>query len=716
MPGPDSARMDALTEAIVRLLKRVEQIEHRLARLDPQPPAGDFSQPSQAQPLQAAPPSAEPPVVPVMPPPLPVAERIEVSRPEPLTSPAAPAFARSGEPAADADHPRLEPRVGLTWINRTGVITLIIGVAFFFKYAIDNQWIGETGRVALGVLAGLAAVAAGDVLWRRGQKIFAQGICGLGVGILYLSFYATFGFYHLLPQAAAFILMAMVTALAGALALRYGAVAIAALGMLGGYSTPVLLSTGQDAPWTLFSYIFLIDLGAIAIARPRRWRALDLLAFLATTILYMAWFTTWFHPEKHVVATAAALAFYALFAFAGTSGTFYAVQVFAGVALAAIWQDATPYLVLSLLVGAAGLVIADQARRPVAATFSFVTFWGAYGLWRSSNGKPEETLPIFMLLTVAFAMYLAWAPVQLLVRRAAVRTQHLAVMALNGAAYFAYTYLLLESRYKAWLGLLAAAVAAVHLLLGMEFWKRQPAAGRDTRPALLALGIALSFLTLAVPIQFTGFSITISWALEAAALVWIGRRTGESRLLVAALAVYLFVFFRLYIFDAWGPAAGRTLLVNSRMLTFAVSAVSFWLGAWWLRTMRSAAAASYVMGHGIMLSICLLEFGDWAARAVSVENHASLLAIGISILMALYAVLLVAIGVGYRSALDRILGLGLIGMVVLKLYLYDVWEASRLFRTAAFVGLGVLLLLTSYLYSRFRPAIETWWKDEEAPK
>jgi uncharacterized membrane protein len=718
--------MDALTEAIVRLLKRVERIEDRLARLEPQQPAG----------ASAAPPEAAPPFVPVIPPPLPAAEPLPASgaagseaRPrESMRGPATPAFERGAQPPGEAaDHPRLETRMGLTWINRIGVITLIIGVAFFFKYAIDNQWIGETGRVALGVLAGLAAVAAGDVLWRRGQRVFAQGLCGLGVGILYLSFYASFGFYHLLPQAAAFVLMAMVTALAGALALRYGAMAIAALGMLGGYATPVLLSTGQDAPWTFFSYIFLIDVGAVAIARPHRWRLLDLMAFLATAILYMAWFGEWFKPEKHVVATVAALAFYALFALVEWSGIFYAVQVFAGIALAAIWQDATPYLSLSLLVGAAGLVISDQtygsdqARAPMAAAFSFATFWGAYGIWRSSNGKPEETLTIFLFLSLAFAMYLVWAPFQVLVRRTMIQTQHLTVMAVNGAAYFAYSYLLLESRYKAWLGLLAAAVAGVHLLLGMEFWKQQSRkpqsmSGRDTRPVLLALGIALGFLTLAVPIQFTGFSITVSWALEAAALVWIGLRTRESRLLFAAVAVYLFVFLRLYLLDAWMPAAGRTPVINSRVLTFVVSAVSFWLGAWWLRTRRPAAAASYVTGHFIMLSICLLEFSDWAGTAVSVENRASLLAIGVSILMALYAVLLIGIGVGYRSALDRVLGLGLIALVVLKLYLYDVWEASRLFRMAAFVTLGVLLLLTSYLYSRFRPALENWWKDEEAPK
>src|SRR5258708_5187729 len=122
---------------------------------------------------------------PVSPPPLPVASQIS---PTLLPTPEPPIA-----PPASAGAPRFETRMGLTWINRIGVLTLVIGVAFFFKYAIDNQWIGETGRVVLGILAGLATLAAADFVWRRDQKVFAQGVCGLGVSILYLSFYATFG-------------------------------------------------------------------------------------------------------------------------------------------------------------------------------------------------------------------------------------------------------------------------------------------------------------------------------------------------------------------------------------------------------------------------------------------------------------------------------------------------------------------------------------------
>jgi uncharacterized membrane protein len=688
MPGPDSERMDALTEALVRLLKRVDQLEDRLARIEGPGPAVATAEPPPFVPVAA------PPLPPPLPPPIQEPLRQPLPQPPPKQ--------------------QLETRMGLTWINRIGAVTLIIGVAFFFKYAVDNQWIGEAGRVVLGVLAGLAALAAGDVLWRRGQKIFAQGICGLGVSILYLSFYATFGLYHLLPQAAAFALMVMVTAMTGALALRYDAMAIAALGMLGGYATPLLLSTGQDAPWTFFSYTLLIDVGAVALAHPRRWRPLDLIAFVATVILYLAWFGEWFRPEKEIVATAAALAFYALFAFVEWSWIFYAAEVLAGLTLAFVWRDVTPYLVLSLAVGAAGLAIGAVKRKPLAAWFSFATFWGAYAFRNATHGGPEETATVFFVLTVAFAMYLAWVPIQTLGRRLEVQSQDLIVLGLNGAVYFAFSYVLLEPHYKAWMGLFAAGVAGVHLLIGAQLWKAHSAAGRDTRPVLLALGIALGFLTLAVPIQFTGFSITISWAIEAAALVWISRRANEIRILFGALAVYVFVFLRLYSYDSFLPEIHRALLLNGRFATFVVSAVSFWLGAWWLkRTLRVPAAAGYIAGHMIMLSACLFELNDWTLTAVSIENQTSVVAIGVSILMAVYAVLLIGIGVAARSVLDRILGLGLIGLVVLKLYLFDVWEAGRLFRMAAFVALGILLLLTSYLYSRFRPAIESFWKDEQ---
>jgi len=73
----------------------------------------------------------------------------------------------------------------------------------------------------------------------------------------------------------------------------------------------------------------------------------------------------------------------------------------------------------------------------------------------------------------------------------------------------------------------------------------------------------------------------------------------------------------------------------------------------------------------------------------------------------------VSAGVATRTAINRIAGLGLMGLVVVKLYLFDVWQVGRVYRISAFVALGALLLATSFLYSHFRTVIESWWKNDQ---
>ncbi len=220
-----------------------------------------------------------------------------------------------------------ESKVGLTILNRIGVFTLLIGGALFFKYAVDNDWLGPGARVAIGVIAALASLVSGDLLWKRGHKVFAQGLTGLGLSLLYLSFWASFGLYHLLPQAAAFLLMIVTTAASAVFALRYDSQAIAVLGLLGAYVTPVALSTGEDHPWILFSYVFLVNLGGLAAARLRRWRAAEWVAFAATSILYFAWAADRLKIDTRPVATVFLIAFYAQFASARTRAVWWLAQL-----------------------------------------------------------------------------------------------------------------------------------------------------------------------------------------------------------------------------------------------------------------------------------------------------------------------------------------------------------------------------------------------------
>jgi uncharacterized membrane protein len=152
---------------------------------------------------------------------------------------------------------------------------------------------------------------------------------------------------------------------------------------------------------------------------------------------------------------------------------------------------------------------------------------------------------------------------------------------------------------------------------------------------------------------------------------------------------------------------------NRRFLTFTVSAASLGIASRFART-RESQSLAYGAAHLVMLWALGLEVAGWAGRTSDPQDVANVVSTGISILMAVYATALVVIGVALRSALNRILGLGLFAMVILKLYLLDVWSLSRGFRITAFLALGGLLLLVSYLYSRYKPALERLWRPETA--
>jgi uncharacterized membrane protein len=678
--------MDALSEAILRLLRRQEQIDQRLARMEAtlnlQPIAPETAPspaPETPRPIEPehsfAPPSPQPP------------------SPQPPTR-------------------ALETNIGLTLVNRIGVVTLVLGIGFFFKWAVDNQWIGPAGRVMLGVIAGLVAIGIADVLWRKGQRIFAQGGTAVGLGILYLAVYAAFGYYQLIPQSLAFMFMVATTVLAVALALRYASVAMAVLGLAGGYLTPILLSTGEDRPWFLFSYLLLLNIAAMVLARMRQWQSLEILSLAATVVTYGSWFEQQFKPEKQFVATFFALIYYALFSEALVQQLFLVAQILATMAISQIWPS-TPgvYLFLSLTLAFGGLVVADLRRVRAAAGVSFAAFWTFFGLWVSGISSPRPIAPLFLGITCAFVLFFAWMPWRLIYRREEARTEDLSILALNGAAYFGASYALLNTDYHAWMGLFAVAIAGLHLALAV--WTQRPQ--KDQRPVLLSLGVALTLLVLAAPIQFTAYRITMAWSLEFLALSWIALRTGNKLLRFGAILVSALVGLRLLAIDSWifSDPQSYTLIWNARFLTFLVAAVCSWLGAYWGKP-NPGALIEYIAGHVIMLWGLSLEDFGWAARTSTPQNLLSVETVSISILFAIYAVILVSVGVATRTAINRIAGLGLMGFVVVKLYLFDVWQLGRVYRISAFVALGALLLATSFLYSHFRAVIESWWKNDQA--
>jgi len=194
----------------------------------------------------------------------------------------------------------LEQRIGTRWVLIAGVVTVIFAVGFFLKYAYESQWIGPWGRVLIAGLGGLVALALGEVTRRRGYDFVAKGVTALGFAILYATMFAAHRSYELIGSASAYVLAVGVTVAAMLYAVVLDEVVVALLSLVGGYVTPLVLSTGRNLPSFLFAYVLILSTGAMLCAYRRKWSIVNILAFLGTYVLYTAWFEKFYRPLMDV--------------------------------------------------------------------------------------------------------------------------------------------------------------------------------------------------------------------------------------------------------------------------------------------------------------------------------------------------------------------------------------------------------------------------------
>ncbi len=192
----------------------------------------------------------------------------------------------------------LELKIGTTVAMVIGAILVIVGVGFFLKHIYEIMTFGPAARVSIVAVGGFLALIVGEVLRRRDYEIVAKGISALGFALLYAAVFSGSRVYALFSAEWAFGLSIVVTAAAMAYAVSLNEVFIAFLALLGGYWAPVIITTGQNLPIPLFSYVFVLSSGAMASAMFRRWRAVNWVAMVGTYLLYTAWFEKFYTPNQ----------------------------------------------------------------------------------------------------------------------------------------------------------------------------------------------------------------------------------------------------------------------------------------------------------------------------------------------------------------------------------------------------------------------------------
>ncbi len=243
---------------------------------------------------------------------------------EPATAeePVKPLVEKPGKPAAKQSffekYPDLERFIGENLINKIGIVILVLGIGFLVKYAIDKNWINEIGRVAIGVLSAGGLIGLAHKL-QKNYKSFSSVLIGGGLAILYFTVtlaYHMEGYplYH--QQTLAFLLLVFITIFAVFLSIAYNRVEVAILAILGGFSSPLMVSNGSGNYITLFSYLMLLNVGMLVLSYFKKWRLINIVSFAFTVLLFGAWLIGELikgHHENFVGGVFFATGFYVIF-------------------------------------------------------------------------------------------------------------------------------------------------------------------------------------------------------------------------------------------------------------------------------------------------------------------------------------------------------------------------------------------------------------------
>lgn len=225
--------------------------------------------------------------------------------------------ADAGMPPPPSRPPAAPPKQGTDWERFVGVklfswiaaVALALAAVFFLKYSVDHGWLGAPVRMMIGLAVGVGLLVLCELKVAGRYRTTANAFDGDGIAILYATLFAAHDRWQLVPQSAAFALMVAVTAIAVILSVRRDSVFIALLGLLGGFSTPALLSTGSDRPFSLFGYLLLLNAGIGWVAYRKRWPFLSLLTLVFTTIYQWVWVVRFVDGARVGVAAAVFLVF-----------------------------------------------------------------------------------------------------------------------------------------------------------------------------------------------------------------------------------------------------------------------------------------------------------------------------------------------------------------------------------------------------------------------
>ena len=512
---------------------------------------------------------------------------------------------------------------GQKWLLIIGIITIVFAVGFFLKYSFDKGWIGPAGRVALAYLLGIGILAVGNYFHKKKYTTFGLCLFGGGIAVLYFSTYAAFQVYQLISQELSFFLMILITMLTCLMAIIYDNRILAILGLIGGFLTPILLSTGRANHLALLTYMTILNLGIFAIAFFKRWHILTGLGFVATYLLYTGWYF------NH---------------------------------------------------------------------YSRAHFWIA-----------------IIFLNIFYLIYTMMPFLYDFFREKAIKLRGFFIPGLNSLFAFLYSFSMIKGKFSIeWASIISISYAFIFLLIA-QFLYRQGVQHRYAFSVFLAK--AALFLVITIPLIFSRHWITIFWAAQAFILLLMGIKRNRQELKIGSYLLMTISVVKLYLFDLYMVflydmdrlviARGYDYLLWERYLTLIfVLTILYVYFRKILKEINRQEVTSPVSAilWGIWGSLLFIIFTLEVSVLFNEINEPAQFA-ALSVLWTIFSIVLMLLGFKKESVRMRITAICLFLFTLGKVFFLDIANISTPYRILSFFILGVILLVTSYLYYRFKDKI-----------
>ena len=663
----------------------------------------------------------------------------------------------SKEPKSD-----LEKYIGENLANKIGIAVLVLGISFFIKYAIDKNWVHEGGRVLIGLVCGAILVALAHRIRNR-YRAFSSVLVGGGLTVFYFSVAFAFHQYHLISQQTAFICMVVIAGLGVILSLVYDRIELSVLATVGGFITPFLVSTGEHNYIALFTYLSILNAGLMVLAWFKKWPAINFIALFFTIIIYDGWLISSAWDDIHNISYRSGLLFATIFYL-----QFVTMNIIHNLRMKRAFKSFDFIVVLSInfLYYVAGMIILDLWKHEkyqglftiLLAVFNFILLAGF-------NKKKSVDKNFILLLTGLTLTYISlFAPVQLnanyitlfwaaemvllfwIYSRAELKLLKIASLILAGLTIIS----LLINWGTIYLGepviipiivnkgFITSMAVAITLFIYQELVHRQANSyyiGSVTnvfvRNIFLSASIAILYLTgiLEIYYQFSSrFDLPLHLIylqfytiIFAILLLRIYNRSDQAVILRFAFTIFCLVLYlisckhifelsftlknhktlSLYFIGHWIASILFLIMLYELIQLFRknyLAWITYQAHFSWLSTASIIVILSIEAYH--LLIWTNYNTGDQWEYAENLFYKA-----GLTILWSVCSFVMMWVGMKNHFRTLRIISLTLFTIILVKLFTYDIKNIPPGGKIAAFILLGVLLLVISFMYQRVKKII-----------